>query len=302
MPKKKGKIGETKRGHGQRNGGEKAGSTESYGSKVYGASVSVNSVAVPDVMQGRPSVRCGPYHEQQRTRDSTWRNPETESGEITPHLYSWPKIAAGLFTSILRARPASRRVTHHTNPNSLFQGQNWENAPTADQTQEVNSTGEGTLWKNNNVALPQRLDSVDVLPTNNSRASCPHDLGHLLNRLAPNCLGSAQTPEPSLWTLNNVSISDSAFHSNRSTYNTRSSKQAILEGRALKQWKTPTSHHFVLTDELALSLLDTAVSAISPVVCEIQAWAFRTKCFWFRRIGSWLRRDPKWNYWAEKDS
>jgi hypothetical protein len=60
-------------------------------------------------------------------------------------------------------------------------------------------------------------------------------------------------------------------------FNATSSKQAILEGRALKTSKTPTSHSFVLTDEPTPMSLDTAVSEISLVVCDIKHGHFGTE-------------------------
>jgi hypothetical protein len=244
-------------------------------------SVSMNSVAAPDAMQGRPSAQQPRDDDvvpimSSKEQETALEGIQRQRVRKLPYSFIRGQKLQHAFSPLFLVQGPQAAVSPITQaPNGLSQGRNWENArpigPTADQIEKVSSTQEGTLWKSNHVALPQHLSSDDILPTNNSRASRPHDLGHLLNRSALNCLGSAHTPESSIWTLNNVSVSDSAFYSDHSAYNTRSSKQAKFEGRALKQSKTPTSHYFVLTDEPTPSLLDTAVSAISPVVCEIQA-------------------------------
>jgi hypothetical protein len=244
-------------------------------------SVDVNAVTVPDAIHGGPSAR------QLRDIDvvSIMRSKEQETAlkgiprqraENLPCGINRGQHMQHAFSPLGYLRGPQAGMSPITQaPNYLSYGRNQEtarpSAPTADQMQEINSTQEGTLWKNNHVALPQCPRSDDVLPANNTRASHPHDLGHLLNRSAVSPLGSAQAPEPSRWILNNMSISNSALHSDHSTYNARSSKQAIFEGSALKPSKTPTTRYFVLADEPTPSSLDPAVSAISPVVCVIVA-------------------------------
>jgi hypothetical protein len=244
--------------------------------------VDVNSVKVPDKIHGRPSA------EQPRDNNvaSIMNCKEQEIGlegilkqraEKLPLGFIHDQQLQHAVSPLGNVRGPQAGVSPITQPpNGLSNGRDWEKAPptipTADQMQEVNSTQESTLRKSNHLALPQILSSDDVLPAKNTLASRPHVFERLLNGSTTNLLHNTQTPEPSRWTLTNLSTSDSALHSDHSTYNARSSKQAIFEGRALKPSKTPTSRYIVLTDEpTPSSPLDTAVSAISPVVFEIEA-------------------------------
>lgn len=243
-------------------------------------SMDVNSVTLPDTIHGEPStqqpvdnnvVSIMSNKEQETAIEGILRQ---RAGKL-PHGFIPGQQLQHAFSPLVYVRGPRAGVSPIMQAtNGLSHGRNWENArqtvPTADQLQEVNSTQEGTLWKNNHVALPQFLRSDDVLPAINTRASHPHDFGHLLSRSAANPMGIAQAPEPGRWTLNNASVSDSALHLDHSNYNARSSTQAIFEGKALKPSKTPPSRYFVLTGEPTPSSLDTAVSAISPVVCEIE--------------------------------